>query len=1617
MLPKHHKTSFFLKAGLFDNLSNFAELEDRISKQPTTTDVGDAFEVFAEAYFFTQKIEQAEEVWPFKAVPSSIREDLSLGTNQQDMGVDGVYKTTSGQFNAYQAKFRTGRPSLTWREISTFMGLTDNVSQRVLFTNSSDMPSVINDRTGFHCIRGNDFDRLNKNDFETILKWLQSGDVEVERKTPLPHQNEAIKDILTALNDEDRATALMACGTGKTLVALWVSQQMNCQSTIVLLPSLTLVRQTLHEWLRETEWQHLSYLCVCSDPTVASKELDSIKINQSDLDFAVTTDSSYVKQFLSQDANGISILFSTYQSAHIVAEGMDNNFSFDLGIFDEAHKTAGREGKKFGFALKNDNLYIRKRLFLTATPRHYNLTKRNKEGDLDLAYSMDSTDVYGNVAHNLSFAKAASQDIICKYKVIISVVTSEQVNKEMLKRGEVLINGEEVNAQLVAHQIAFKEAIDKYNIKRVFTFHKSINSAKLFTGKGSEGIHTQLPGFNTFHVNGTMSTTAREGVMNEFKDSDYSVISNARCLTEGVDLPAVDMVAFMSPKKSKVDIVQATGRAMRKDPRNPDKSLGYIFVPIYLETTKGESIEDAVAQANFGEIWNILQALQEQDDVLADIISQMQMDKGRYGKYKDAGFGDKAEVLGVDISLKTLQGSITAVCLERLGSTWDIRYGELIKYKEIYGNCKVPDEWPENKQFANWVKIQRQKYGHGTLSVDHIVQLESLGFVWDINMSRWEDKFEALMEYKKQYGNCNVPQNHSGNRQLSSWITLQRVNYRKETLRHDQVKRLEDLGFVWDPLELQWEEMFKALKEYKERHGDCNVPARGSENKQLGLWVSKQRAKYENGMLSKDQIKRLDDLGIIWNPHGSKWEVNFEALKKYKERRGDCDVSRGCPENKKLAFWITNQRSAFIKKTLSTDRIKRLEDLGFVWDTFEMQLENRLEELKQYKEKYGDCNVPARWAENMQLGGWVAKQRRNFEDGILGIDVIKRLEGLGFVWDQFESKWEEKFNDLKKYKDEYGDCNVYKNCPENKELVAWIVRQRTSYRKEKLNEDQIDRLENLGFVWNPYKSKLEEKLDDLKKYKEEYGDCNVPANWPENKELAQWVRYQRSYYKRNGLDKNLIKRLETLGFIWDPLQSLWGKHFKELKKYKERFGDCDVPANWPENKELAQWVRYQRSYYKRNSLDKDLFEKLEDIGFTFEQKNIILKSRQKTKKEKWIKSFGELRTHKEQYGVCNSITNCPENKQLEDWISRQRTAYKRGQLDNDQVKCLETLGFIWDPLQSLWEMRFEELKEYKEKFGDCKVPGIYPEKKQLGVWVNNQRVNYRKKKLNKDQIKRLEDIDFIWNINELKWEEMYTALQEYKERYGDSNVHGKWPKNQQLGKWVNSQRVNYRRGNLSDDQVKRLVSLGFVWGSNRPKWEEMFDILKEYKERYENCNVPHKWPENQQLAMWVITQRTNYRSRKISDERIKCLESLGFIWNPLELLWMTKFRALEKYKKKHGNCDVPNEGAENKQLCSWVRTQRTNYNQGRLSDDHIKQLEELEFVWDPFELQWKDKFVELKKYKKKFGDCNVPEGWPENITLATWVNRQRNNYRTKTISADRIKYLEDLGFIWKLRKG
>lgn len=161
----------------------------------------------------------------------------------------------------------------------------------------------------------------------------------------------------------------------------------------MLVPSLALLRQTVHEWLEQTRWTSLAYRCVCSDRTIEGHDNDEFSFTQLDLDFPVTTNHGNVRRFLSRDRDGVTIVFATYQSANVVASGMPGDYAFDVAVFDEAHRTAGRPGAHFTLALKDENLPIRRRLFLTATPRHYELRGRGEEG-LPRVYSMDDPTVY-----------------------------------------------------------------------------------------------------------------------------------------------------------------------------------------------------------------------------------------------------------------------------------------------------------------------------------------------------------------------------------------------------------------------------------------------------------------------------------------------------------------------------------------------------------------------------------------------------------------------------------------------------------------------------------------------------------------------------------------------------------------------------------------------------------------------------------------------------------------------------------------------------------------------------------------------------------------------------------------------------------------------------------------------------------------------------------------------------------------------------------------------------------------------------------------------------------------------------------------------------------------------
>ena len=1200
MIPKHDKTNHLLKSGLLDNLKKFSDLEKRISKLPTEKERGDALEVFAEAYLATQTILQAKEVWTFDSVPPSLKRKFKLDSSR-DMGVDGLLKTKTGEHHAYQVKFRSGRPSLTWTELSTFIGLADKTDQKLIFTNCNRIPPVLEKRDDVYCVRGNDLDRLEEQNIENILNWLKKRKGEHKPKQPWDFQQEAVDAIAEALEGNNkRATAIMACATGKTLIALWLAEQSGYKKILVLVPSLALLSQTLHEWMKETSLDNLSYVCVCSDPTV-TKGVDNWVVRPSDLDFPVGTDSDTVIEFLSKRTGGVKVIFSTYQSAHVVAEGLNTKSGFDLAIFDEAHKTAGRQGAKFAFALDDKNLPIKRRLFLTATPKHYNVLKKDKEGESTLVYSMDDQEIYGPRVYELPFGEAAERDIICGYKVLISVVTSDEVNEEFLRRGAVLVEGDEVKARQVASQMALKRASEKYPINKAFTFHTFVDSAKSFTSEGGEGLHSHLPEFETFHVNGSMPTAKREELLREFEDSKRAVMSNARCLTEGVNVPVVDMVAFMSPKRSRIDIVQATGRAMRKA---GIKKKGYILIPLFLQQVKRESIEEALERTDFKEVWYVLQAMQEQDEELAEVISQAVFEKGKKQAkgYDDHRFVEKVEVLGLNIGLDRLRKAIATRCIEKLGVSWDFKYGELVAYKEEYGDCNVPRGYSYNPQLGAWVDRQRYLYRKNKLGNSKIERLEIIGFVWEPYEVQWEAKYQELLNYKEEHGDCNVPWKYLENPELGYWVYNQRQFYRNNELSKDKINKLEQLGFVWDPFKARWEEMYRELKKYKNKQGHCNVPRGYKENPKLDSWVLKQRQDYKNGRLSKDRTNKLEQLGFVWNYREAQWEKMYQELASFKREHGHCNVPK---ETSKLGRWVGVQRIAYKRNRLSKDRIERLNKLGLAWNTLEAQWDEMYKRLEAYKEVNGNSNVSREDSENRELAGWVLKQRQDYRKGKLSQDRFKKLEKLGFVWNALEAQWEERYQELVKYRIEHGNCNVPAKYSANPKLGGWVSKQRQDYQSGRLSKARITRLEKIGFgLRKSVEQDWDRMYQQLVDYKAEHGDCNVPSNHIGNPRLGRWVSTQRQEYKKGRLDEDRINKLEKLVFVWNTIEFKWNDMFQKLVEYKKENGNCNVPPKYNQNQKLGNWVGTQRYVFRKGKLSKGRIDRLEKLGFEWEPKGV-----------------------------------------------------------------------------------------------------------------------------------------------------------------------------------------------------------------------------------------------------------------------------------------------------------------------------------------------------------------------------------------------------------------------------
>ena len=602
-------------------------LDSIIEKINASSDKGTLFEKLC-LYFLRNDPTQQQrfsDVWPWREWP--------LNNSEPDTGIDIVARVRNSEsYCAVQCKFREDDATITKSEIDSFLALSSKeiFSARIIFTltdnfNTNARNALKDQSPGVTILTRKNFEESNI-DWSTF-DFSKPGHVSHIVKNLRKHQINAINDVLNGLAKHDRGKLIMACGTGKTFTSLKIAEKFAGKGgyVLVLVPSISLMNQTVIAWNNDHDNKlPLIQFAVCSDSTVGRYPEEDL--SPADLAFEATTDAeSLIATWRKQThmSESMTVIFSTYQSLHKVKELQDNGFPvFDLVICDEAHRTAGvsNSNDDANFQLIHDDSFIkaRKRLYMTATPKVFGDTPERKAAIRKKAqehnavlYSMDDENIYGSEFHRLSFSQAVSANLLADYKVMIFMVKEEE-SKQLTDMAKLEGICTALAKDVQQEDYDFIQS-DTAPMKRAVNFTSTISESEDFFTAKFPASHAAIS-FSVKHIDGKKSAAERSRVINWLKQDsqpgECRILSNARCLSEGVDVPALDAVIFFKPKYSQIDIVQSVGRVMRK---SDGKKFGYVILPIAI---KPDDIPETALDKNkeYKSVWEVLQALRSHDD-------------------------------------------------------------------------------------------------------------------------------------------------------------------------------------------------------------------------------------------------------------------------------------------------------------------------------------------------------------------------------------------------------------------------------------------------------------------------------------------------------------------------------------------------------------------------------------------------------------------------------------------------------------------------------------------------------------------------------------------------------------------------------------------------------------------------------------------------------------------------------------------------------------------------------------------------------------------------------------------------------------------------------------------
>lgn len=593
-----------------------------------TTAKGDAFEqLVAQHLRYDPKYRtKLVHVWRHHEVPAELRARLRLPG--RDMGIDLVAETHTGEFWAIQAKYRAATAgTVTFGELSTFSSLAFHVcagafAYALVCTTTERITATLTGLNNLGTETAETWAALPADFFAYLSAPTATPPPPLTPRPPRPHQTQAVERAVAyfATPGQTRGKLIHPCGAGKSLTAYWIARALEANRVLIAVPSLALVRQTLETWMSEAlaDGRAADWLCVCSDDEIASDfDNEELVARIHELGLPCDTDPAELEKHLRAAAArpGLLVVLTTYQSSPVLAQAARAaGTAFDLCVCDEAHKTTGAASSYYAHLLHDENLPLARRLFMTATERRFASSRS------DDIVSMDDPDLYGETIDLLTFkaAIAAEPPILCDYRLLTIGVRESEV-RALVEENRWLDLGpdglDEVTSLALASLVALRRATTQYGVRHTVSFHSSILRAARFRELNNR-LNDHLPNaapVRAFHVTGKMGSAARARELERFMQVEPSLVTNARCLTEGVDVPGIDCVFFADPKGSTIDIVQASGRALRLA---KGKQLGYILLPLVVPD--GATPDDIAESTGFKFVLSVLRALAAQDDRIID---------------------------------------------------------------------------------------------------------------------------------------------------------------------------------------------------------------------------------------------------------------------------------------------------------------------------------------------------------------------------------------------------------------------------------------------------------------------------------------------------------------------------------------------------------------------------------------------------------------------------------------------------------------------------------------------------------------------------------------------------------------------------------------------------------------------------------------------------------------------------------------------------------------------------------------------------------------------------------------------------------------------------------------